>query len=224
MTANRQTAGRGRSGRSWSSSPGNLLASLLLRLDCATAVSPQLSFVSALAVFAAIEAHLPAATARHLRLKWPNDVLHQDSKLGGILIESSITAPSTIDFVIGIGINVASHPGDLARPTTCLAALGATVSVRQLLNGLDLALQAELRSWNAGDGFQQTRTRWLDRGTELGARIAVHSGRDIERGTFSGLDLDGALLLKADTGALRRIGFGDVEVVRPPAGFTAKGD
>ncbi len=56
----------------------------------------------------------------------------------------------------------------------------------------------------------------------LAQSIAVHTGRDIERGTFSGLDLDGALLLKTDTGALRRIGFGDVEVVRPPAGPTAR--
>ncbi len=146
VTANRQTAGRGRSGRELgvgTRQPVRVPAAAARLRSRGVAAARRSS--APLPSLSAVAALLPAATAPRLRLKWPNDVLHEGSKLAGILIESSITAPSAIDFVIGIGINVASHPGDLARPTTCLAALGATVSVGQLLNGLDLALATELK-------------------------------------------------------------------------------
>ena len=100
ITADRQTAGRGRSGRAWSSTPGNLLASFIVQLDCAPAMAAQLSLVAGIATIDAIRR---AGTLRGLRLKWPNDILVGTAKAGGILVESTSRPgqPGTIA-VIGV--------------------------------------------------------------------------------------------------------------------------
>src|SRR5262244_3040920 len=86
VTAERQTAGRGRRGRAWISPVGNLYASLLLTEPAPSERWPQLSFVAALAIHDAVAGVAPDCAAR-LAIKWPNDVLHAGRKLAGILIE-----------------------------------------------------------------------------------------------------------------------------------------
>ena len=107
ITARVQTAGRGRRGRTWTSPSGNLYATLLLGDPGPAAVAPQLSFVAALAVHDAIV----AAAGQHalsLMLKWPNDVLCNDAKLAGILIEGE---GRPLAVAIGIGVNCRQTSG-----------------------------------------------------------------------------------------------------------------
>jgi BirA family transcriptional regulator, biotin operon repressor / biotin---[acetyl-CoA-carboxylase] ligase len=85
ITAGRQTAGRGRRGRAWSSEAGNLAATLLTTTDVPPAEAAQLSFVAALAACDLAETCLGAGSAR---LKWPNDILVFGKKAAGILVES----------------------------------------------------------------------------------------------------------------------------------------
>ena len=124
----RQSAGRGRNGRSWQSQPGNLFASLLLGLNCPLATASQLALLAGVAAYDAIAKLLPDAGGSDLLLKWPNDVLIKGDKAAGMLLESATEkTPNRCKVVIGTGINLASHPTDLPQPATDLAAHGATV-------------------------------------------------------------------------------------------------
>src|SRR5262249_10461473 len=125
LMAHRQTAGRGRSGRSWASEPGNLHASLLQGLGCPAPAVPQLSLLAGVAVIDAIAAAAAGAIMADLRLKWPNDVLIGGAKCAGILPECHSGGPTgRLVAVVGIGINLAWHPPGLARAATHLAAHG----------------------------------------------------------------------------------------------------
>src|SRR2546426_2482581 len=86
VTAERQSAGRGRRGRSWVSPPGNLYASLLLTDPASPEHWPELSFVAALAIHDAV-VEAAAALKPQLAIKWPNDLLLSGKKFAGILIE-----------------------------------------------------------------------------------------------------------------------------------------
>lgn len=210
ITAESQTGGKGRSGRSWTSLPGNLQASLLLTLALPQPAAYQLSLVAGIAVFDAITA-LMRPPPSGLRLKWPNDLLIDGIKAGGILIESSI-GPAGLSAVVGIGVNVASRPV-VDRPTTSLADHGMAPETQDLLDEIARAMAAWLAVWDDGRGFAAVRDAWLERAHPLGERMSVHAGSENVTGSFKGLDADGALLIEV-VGTVRRFTFGDVSLPR----------
>ena len=192
IVARRQTAGRGRSGRVWSSPAGNLYFSLLLRPDRPPAEAAQLSFVAALA--AAEAAAVPVA------LKWPNDVLAGGRKLCGILLEGSDGW-----LVIGVGINVAAAP----EGATCLRAEGSQATPDETLERFCVAFLAWRGRWLA-EGFGPVRIAWLARAVGLGGAAVARLGRETLSGAFADLDSDGALLLDIPGAGRRRIAAGEV--------------
>lgn len=211
VMARRQTKGRGRSGRAWTSDPGNLYASLLQRLRCPQSVVHQLSLLSGVAVFDAVRAVADAHPLPGLRLKWPNDVLIGGAKCAGILPESQHGGASgEVIVVIGIGINLSSHPDDLGRPATHLAAHGMHVAPEQMLPTLAQAMATWLEVWDCGRNFAAVRAAWLERAGPLGEPITVNTGTERTFGNFLGLDGDGALLLRDHLGNDRRVAYGDV--------------
>jgi BirA family transcriptional regulator, biotin operon repressor / biotin---[acetyl-CoA-carboxylase] ligase len=214
IMARRQTQGRGRSGRQWASEPGNLYASLLQRLACPPGAVAQLSLLAGVAVVEAIV----AAAGRPipgLRLKWPNDVLIGGAKCAGILAESqSAGAAQEIIVVVGVGINLASHPEGLGRATTDLAAHGISVAPEVMLGVLAPSIARWLGIWGGGAGFPEVRRAWLGSGGAVGEGIVVDTGRERISGSFLGLDEAGALLLRDAQGAERRLTFGDVTLAR----------
>jgi len=108
--AKRQTAGRGRQGRTWVSPEGNMYLSILLRPKCTPREAGAYSFVAALAVFDTIKAFVPGIEAE---IKWPNDVLVGGKKICGILLETNLDEERKVDWLaLGVGINVVSHPDD----------------------------------------------------------------------------------------------------------------
>lgn len=213
IVARRQTAGRGRSGRSWSSEPGNLYASLLVQLPCPPAAVPQLSLLAGVAVADAIG---EAAGGRFegLRLKWPNDVLIGRAKCAGILAES-LAGQDSVTAAIGIGINTARHPTGLGREATSLAAHGVEATPDAMLVRLDAAMQRWIEAWQCGAGFARVRAAWLERAGPPGEPCTVHAGGERLEGTFAGLDGEGALLLRNGSGSERTVTFGDV-ILAPP--------
>ena len=213
IVARRQTQGRGRSGRAWTSPVGNLYASLLQALACSPAVVHQISLVAGVAVFDAIAAVAGEKRIAGLRLKWPNDVLIGAAKCAGILAESQMgdRKPEVVA-VVGIGINLVSHPGDLERATTSLAAHGVNVAPEEMLGALAQSLQHWLGVWENGAGFARVRAAWLEGGGKAGESLAVDTGREKIAGTFLDLDADGALLMQDGHGARRRVTFGDVSL------------
>lgn len=207
----RQTAGRGRLSRSWISPTGNLYVSLILRPQADAARATGLTFAAAVAVADAVSELLGSAAS--VRCKWPNDVLASGRKIAGILLESATTANGLLEWVvIGIGLNVASHPPDAETmyPATSLAAEGAAVpGVEQALAVLCRRLDLWLRRF-ADEGFPAIREAWLDRAHGLGSPIAVRTGEEVAlEGRFRGLDEDGALILESG-GVRRRVTAGDV--------------
>lgn len=214
ITARRQTAGRGRRGKEWISIPGNLYATLLLIDPAPPARSAELSFVAALAVHDAIADRAPELQPR-LSLKWPNDVLHNDAKLAGILLESEHAA-QRLAVAIGIGINCRHHPAQTAFPATDLCAAGADVSVEAMFEALSFAMFRQLAQWHGGVGFAESRADWLVRSHGIGAEMVVRlPGRELQ-GRCEALDDRGRLLLRLADGSVQAITAGDV--------FPAAGD
>ena len=208
VVADCQRAGRGRRGRSWQSPPGNLCMSAIVRPSGSLAAAAQLGFAAALAVGEALVPRLPPG--RTPRYKWPNDVLVDDAKIAGILLESTAARDGAVAWVVvGIGVNLASHPQDTAYPATSLAALGAAeVTAEMLLPEVAKALRAWAERWE-GEGFEPVRRAWLRRALGLGGPLGVRLPRESVTGRFVDLDRDGALLLETETGP-RRIAAGEI--------------
>lgn len=210
IMARRQTAGRGRSGRSWASERGNLYATLLTRIACPAAAVAQVSLVAGVAVHDAIAA-AGGRVPPGLRLKWPNDVLIGRAKCAGILAES-VLGQNAATVAVGVGINLAWHPGDLDREATHLAAHGIDVSPEAMLELLAAAMDRRMTQWSGGAGFAATRAAWLERAGSAGEACSVNMGGEVIAGAFAGLDDSGALLVDDDTGSRRTVTFGDVSL------------
>jgi BirA family biotin operon repressor/biotin-[acetyl-CoA-carboxylase] ligase len=208
ITAERQSAGRGRRGRKWISVAGNLHASLLLTDPGPAEHWPQLSFVAALAVHDAVVEVAPEIRPM-LELKWPNDLLLSGAKFAGILIEGEgIEEEGAV--AIGLGINCTAHPADAAYPATDLAAGGTSVSAAALFAALSVKMPGRLAQWNRGNGFATIRTDWLSRAAGLGETIRVALADRELAGRFEGLDDAGCLVLIAPDGAKTVVAAGDL--------------
>jgi len=208
--AREQSKGRGRRGRSFVSPPGNLYLSLVLRPECEVATAAQLSFVAALGVGDAIGSVAPALL--EVTYKWPNDVLLNGRKVSGILLESRTEATGRLEWlVLGVGVNVRSHPEDTSFPATSLAFEGTPSSVTEveLLQAFSRHFLAWVNRW-LEDGFPPVRQAWLSHAHKRGETIEVRVPKETLTGTFADLDADGALILEMPDGARRQITAGDV--------------
>jgi BirA family biotin operon repressor/biotin-[acetyl-CoA-carboxylase] ligase len=214
IAARRQTRGRGRSGRHWSSEPGNLYASLLTTLQCQPGVAQQLSLVAGVAVVDAIRAAAGGSgKPEGLRLKWPNDVLIGDVKCAGILPESLTGGIGPgLTTIIGVGVNLAHLPSAIRGNATRLADHGVDVTPDEMLRQLAVAMGHWLGVWRGGAGFSTVRSAWLACATEPGEAIAVNTGEGRIQGRFGGIDDSGALLLLVPGEGVHRFGYGDVEL------------
>jgi BirA family biotin operon repressor/biotin-[acetyl-CoA-carboxylase] ligase len=208
ITAVRQTAGRGRRGRAWSTGEGNLAATLLMVTDAPPAEAAQVSFLAALAAADLADACLGPGAAR---LKWPNDVLVFGEKAVGILVESGAQADRRLWLAVGVGVNLANHPTDVERPATSFAVHMAArpPEPRAALEILAARFEAWRALWEAR-GFAPIAEAWTERAFGLGALCEARLPERTVRGLAEGLDPDGALRLRLDDGAVERITAGDV--------------
>ncbi|MCZ4282012.1 biotin--[acetyl-CoA-carboxylase] ligase [Kiloniella laminariae] len=205
----RQSAGRGRQGRTWVSPEGNLYFSLLLRPEVAIAEAANLSFVAALALADAIKKINPEITPS---LKWPNDVLVSSKKISGVLLESKSTASGALDFLImGIGVNIRTYPGDARYPATSLLEQGGcdNLSPGDLLSAFLNSFDPWYKVWKK-DGFMAIRSAWLDQAHGIGKTIYVRLPHQTLSGRFVTIDKDGALDLELDSGEQCLVTAGDV--------------
>lgn len=208
LTSKSQSAGRGRYGRRWQSPEGNLYLSVLLRPDCPPMQALQLGFVAGVALGDTIAAIVPAGLA--VQHKWPNDILIDDHKLAGILLESGTTGSAMLDWlVIGMGVNVASAPADTAFPATALADHGCARDPGDLVAPIAHALSHWIERWRT-DGFAHIRAAWYERAYRRGQSVQVRFEDGAKSGRFVGLDDDGAMLLQTAGGARERLSYGAV--------------
>lgn len=201
LVAERQSAGRGRSGRQWDSPAGNLYASGLVTVYPADPPTPTLALVAGIAVTEAIGANA-------LRLKWPNDVLAGDAKLAGILLERQGDA-----IVIGVGINLSHHPDLPDRRTASLAELGIVLTPESAVAALAREFARWLEIWRTY-GLEPIRSAWIERAHPVGTPLsaALPDGSRVD-GRFDGLTDDCALILRLADGTTRVIHAGDVFLI-----------
>ena len=200
LAAEWQTHGRGRLGRRWQSGLCTALTfSLLWRFDEPVSALGGLSLATGVAIVRALRRHAVDAA-----LKWPNDVLWQGRKLGGVLIEVQGDAGGPCAAVIGVGINVCLSAGQKLSIDQAVADLheagGASLERGEWLAAILLELSASLHRF-ARSGFAPVRAEW--------DRYHAHAGRPVElslpdgsrvHGLAAGVDAGGRLLLATDRG------------------------
>lgn len=205
IVAGQQTAGRGRQGREFSSPPGNLYMSLILRPQGPPAKRALLSFVVAVALGEAVSEVLPGSA---IALKWPNDVLLAGRKVSGILLESTGGADGWL--VAGIGVNVLTSPPHLKGQAISLAEAGWEGAGRDaFLEVFAAKLEDWYRRWQH-EGFDPVRAAWLKRAAFLGQAIEVRLPDRSFKGTFVNLDSDGTLIVQAEDGSRQSVGAGEI--------------
>jgi BirA family biotin operon repressor/biotin-[acetyl-CoA-carboxylase] ligase len=200
--AEQQTAGRGRQGRGWLTPFGASLAlSLLWRFQARPEALSGLSLAAGIAVARAVESE----GVREVGLKWPNDVLWRGRKLGGILLESGVTAGSA-HVVAGIGLNV-------ALPREAAAVIDQPwVDLREILgmervsrNRLAASLIGELfgifAEFGRG-GFADLAAEWARFDQVTGRRVTLRLANTFVAGIARGVDATGALLLERADGVI----------------------
>lgn len=209
FVASKQTNGRGRRGRTWLSKSGNLFSSLLTHMDMDMAALATLPYVIALAVR---DTYLElGCSPQAVQCKWPNDILINEKKASGILIESSAGDKGTVDFiVIGIGLNLAHFPSDTQFPATSLATeLDTPISPSKAFKSLAHSLNSRLANWDPNDVSALIR-EWTSASWGLNQRRLIQTASESFMATLHGLDEKGGLELVLDDGTKRKMYAGDV--------------
>ena len=221
LVADRQTAGRGSRGRTWLASPeASLTFSLLWRFDGGLERISGLSLAVGLAVVEALE----ACGAKGVQLKWPNDILHDGAKLGGILVELHNEVRSDMHHesnaamaVIGIGLNlswpecIVSTDGFALPPTALARAVPAMPERHHLFAQLLTALARVLDRFSE-HGFSALRAQWQARHAWQDSPVRLlRDGSVLKEGVCLGADDDGALLVRTDEGVERCLS-GDLSI------------
>ena len=214
LAAEFQSAGRGRRTRSWIAPPGGAIC---LSLSWSFASLPAAIGALSLAVGVCLLRALERLGIAGVELKWPNDLVANQAKLGGILVELRAEAAGPAFVVIGIGLNVALGSSILERiqatgtQATDLAALAAAVPDR---NTIIAALLAELVSGLLQferQGFDAFATEWRAADALVGKPVRVNVDGSNVTGHARGIDLDGALCVQTREG-LQRFLTGDASV------------
>lgn len=209
--ADEQTTGRGRMGRNWFTPPGSALAfSLILR--------PRERERESIGLFSGLGA-LALVTALKKRgiiaqIKWPNDVLINERKSAGILVETVWMGAEADSVVLGMGINVHPEsvppPETLSFPATCVQSETATLVERfDLLHDV----LGELVAWRPKLGSDEFLRSWEDSLAFRGRDVLVQLGAAEEvTGQVAGLEADGSLRLSMGGGEIRGVHFGEVHL------------
>jgi BirA family biotin operon repressor/biotin-[acetyl-CoA-carboxylase] ligase len=210
VVAEEQTAGRGRAGRAWySEHAAGIYATLLLRPRLAPVQAPLLTMMAGLSAHAAIQAQ----TGLTVDLKWPNDLLINGKKVGGILTEMH-AEPGQIRFVIvGIGLNVNQEKfaGELGAIATSLRLeTGKTQSRLELLGRLLREFENDYNQFLREGAASVTKKFVAISSYAQGRRVRVTNGTESFAGTTAGLGPEGLLQVRRDDGAVVTVIAGDV--------------
>jgi len=219
VVADEQTAGRGRIGRSWWAPKGaSLLFSLLLRPAIPPARAGQLTMCLGLGAVEGIE----RVTGLRPALKWPNDLLLDGRKLGGMLAELRATGDRVEYAVLGLGLNVNAAPPDLAATSICLATvLGSAVDRVELLAEILARCEGWYERLLAAETNEPIHAAWAARLDTLGRDVTVSAAGGLLHGRAVGVTPEGALLLEQEDGRIQVVWGGDVTLHVPRLGSSA---
>ncbi|MEM9225012.1 MAG: biotin--[acetyl-CoA-carboxylase] ligase [Pseudomonadota bacterium] len=205
-----QSNGRGRLGRRWVSTDGNLFTTALYAEPGGLDIASRTAFAAGLAVLDACQALVPDVA---FKLKWPNDVRVEGAKLCGILVESG-RHDGTLWVAAGLGVNVKHAPEGTGQATQSLAGLGLAedMSARAVLEAIRPRFAARIDQ--ARGDFQSLLRDWEAVGEGRDELVAAGPETDRVQGRFEGLSETGGLILRLPDGQTRTINAGDVEILR----------
>lgn len=206
-----QDSGRGKYGSSWESNDGGLYFSILINDKVYKELVQQLCFV----VSIAITKVLTRLNSKHkIKAKWPNDIIIENNKVGGILIEALTEGNSefTNSIVVGIGVNV-SNSIDLKTIAGFQAAnlkkFNIDISVDNLLNMLILEFDKYYKVWR-NEGFSKIRKLWITYAYNLNRQIKVKCRDKVIEGTFKGINIEGAILIENSEKETTKVTLGEI--------------
>ena len=215
MLADSQEKGKGRLGRFWISPSGvNIYMSIITRPEADPEDATLLTIMTAVGCTIALR----RVTNLNVSIKWPNDLMASDKKLGGILTEMK-TCPGRVIFaIIGIGINVNVDidvfPDDVKKIATSVKnetskVYSRTEIIAEILNELD-----KWYKMLKGMGKKILLTEWQRLTSTLGREVKVSVGKETFAGLAESLDDKGMLILRLMSGELKRISSGDLTILR----------
>lgn len=214
VIADYQFQGRGRLGRTWKSEPAkNILMSIVLRPKIPIEKFFILPFLFSNSIADVIE----EKTKLKVATKWPNDLLINDKKFCGILIEASITANYGNSVILGIGINVnqSQFPEELKPYATSLYLLTGKIYDRiELIKDILRKIEIDYEKLNETDNFELIMNRWRSRCTMIGKEVEVIQLEKIITGEVIDIDNEGFLVLKVQDQGIIRLSSGDVTIAR----------
>lgn len=206
VVAAAQERGRGRRGRSWASSPGGVYATLLLALRDAGDLSTLPLLVGA-GLCRALQAHL----ATPCRLKWPNDLVVEGAKIGGVLIDSQLRGEQGVTAIVGFGVNHGQRAEELPPGATSLrlqaGEAGELPPLGALVWDLVAGVGAELE--HVGDAAHAVAAYAPLSVHRRGEPLRCRAGEEVVAGAFDGFDERGFLRLRVDGGE-RLVSAGEV--------------
>lgn len=205
LTADRQTAGKGRRGRVWIAPEGNLNASAAFSIDAADDIVALCPFVMALAVHEALCALTDASEHGRISLKWPNDVLIDGAKCAGLLLERQGRA-----IVAGFGINVEAAPSHVAYRATTVRTLEPTITAQTLFGALASAVDRHWRTLGRKTAARDVIAHWRKHAHAMGTVATIRLADRTLEGRLIDIDDNGLLLVERTDGIKERIAAGDV--------------
>jgi len=211
VIAEEQSCGKGRLDRSWSSPPGGIWLSVILRPQVLPLEASRFTLLAAVAAAKAIE-----NLGIEPEIKWPNDILINGKKVCGILLELS-AQPDRIEYlVIGFGINANIDKKEIPqesrdRATTLVEVSGRRIERRLLVADLLYELEAYYRRLLGGE-WRNILVDWMSRCKMLHQNISLSTLQGEVEGEFTGVDDFGALRMKLSDGAIKTFTAGDVTV------------
>jgi BirA family transcriptional regulator, biotin operon repressor / biotin---[acetyl-CoA-carboxylase] ligase len=204
VIAGEQTAGKGRLNRAWLSPPGNIAMSIVLYPDIARL--PYLVMIASLAVVYALE----KTAGVKGQIKWPNDVLVDGKKVGGILIENEMKGNKVAFSTVGVGINVdldvAAYPEIAATATGLRDAPNDALKIKIIRSLLAEFERLYIKLPDGQDIFEA----WRDRLVTLGKKVRATSANEVIEGIAQSVDESGALYIRGTDGNLTKVVAGDV--------------
>src|SRR5713101_1484234 len=207
VVADVQTRGRGRGRKTWESPKGGLWFSILLRPTIPTLRLPLLQFLAAIATRQALENE----TGASVKVKWPNDLVLGNAKLGGILVESKTLADRISFAILGIGLNINQSKAQLPSEAVSLRLVsGKQHDLRLLLRAI---LDQMRSSYDDLDNPSKIMEEWWRNCVHRPLRVQVTVSEDTVTGVSRAIDEDGSLVIETDDHKIRRVSEGSLAIL-----------
>ena len=207
VVADVQTKGRGREGKKWESLKGGLWFSVILRPNVPSPKLPLLQFLAGIATRQALESE----TGLSVKLKWPNDLVLGNAKLGGILIESKTLGDRISFAILGIGLNINQSKAQLPLEAVSLRlASGKQHDLRLLLGAI---LDQMRSSYDDLANPSKIMDDWWRNCVHRPLRVQVTVSKDTVTGVSRAIDEDGSLIIETDDREIRKVSEGSLRIL-----------